>query len=172
MSTAFLDPVRTALIEKEVPTVERIVNCLWRRRPIAGMEKGDLVSEGCIGLIKAADSYDETRGTEFRTHAVLCIRRALSNTLKRADVRNADALVAEVLQEENIAVPDFTAASDAKLSVETALPQLKPKRRQAVQLYFLDNLPQADVARQMHISQTHAKRLIDQGLANLRELLD
>ena len=35
-----------------------------------GTEYDDLFQAGCVGLIKAADNFDETRGFAFSTYAV------------------------------------------------------------------------------------------------------
>ena len=38
-----------------------------------GVEYDDLFQAGCIGLIKAADNFDENRGFAFSTYAVPAI---------------------------------------------------------------------------------------------------
>jgi len=162
---------RDALIEQHVPVVERLVNCMWKRWPIAGMERADLVSYGTIGLIRAADTFDESRGAEFPTHAYNCIRRALQDVYKSAAVRISSRFVTEALDEEQLSTDDTTSASDNRLDIEAALAQLSPQLRTAMDLHYVRGHNKTLVARSMGISPTHAGRLIKKGLAQLRELL-
>lgn len=46
-----------------------------------GLELADLISEGSIGLVKAAERFDETRGFKFTTFAVWYIREAITAAL-------------------------------------------------------------------------------------------
>lgn len=45
--------------------------------PIKENYKEDIISEGMLGLCKAADTFDESRGVRFSTYAAMCIRNAM-----------------------------------------------------------------------------------------------
>ena len=47
-----------------------------------GAEKEDLIQEGMIGLVKAYNTYDPSKGASFSTYAELCINRQLINAVK------------------------------------------------------------------------------------------
>ena len=47
-----------------------LVHSLARRFRYKGIEYDDLFQAGCMGLIKAADNFDEERGLKFSTYAV------------------------------------------------------------------------------------------------------
>ena len=57
---------RNALIEQNL----RLVHACARRFKGKGIEYDDLYSAGCLGLTKAADRFDESRGFRFSTYAV------------------------------------------------------------------------------------------------------
>lgn len=57
---------RNALIEQNL----RLVHACARRFKGKGIEYDDLYSAGCLGLTKAADRFDESRGFCFSTYAV------------------------------------------------------------------------------------------------------
>jgi len=57
---------RDAFIEQNMGLVYSCARKLQGR----GMEFDDLVQAGCVGLIKATDGFDATRGLQFSTYAV------------------------------------------------------------------------------------------------------
>ena len=57
---------RNELIEANV----RLVHSCCKRYTGRGMEYADLFQVGCIGLLKAAEGFDESRGLCFSTYAV------------------------------------------------------------------------------------------------------
>lgn len=57
---------RNELIESNV----RLVHACCKRFVGRGMEYDDIFQVGCIGLMKAADGFDESRGLCFSTYAV------------------------------------------------------------------------------------------------------
>jgi len=68
---------RNNLVEANLKFVIAIVRAYQDR----GMPLEDLVSAGNIGLIKAADRFDETRGVKFISYAVWWIRQSVLYTL-------------------------------------------------------------------------------------------
>lgn len=70
--------------------LERMVNCNLRFVVTVakcyqglGLELGDLISAGNIGLISAARRFDETIGTKFSTYAVCWIRQSILQSLAK-----------------------------------------------------------------------------------------
>ena len=50
-----------------------------------GAEKADLIQEGMIGLVRAYNTYDPSKGASFCTFAELCINRQLINAVKASN---------------------------------------------------------------------------------------
>ncbi len=57
---------RTEFIEKNIP----LVHSLCKRFIGRGIEYDDLFQAGCMGLVKAYDGFDKSRGLAFSTYAV------------------------------------------------------------------------------------------------------
>ena len=64
---------REELIERMLP----LVNSIARGYRTAGLERADLVQEGCVGILRALRRFDPDRGVPFSVYAALWIRQAL-----------------------------------------------------------------------------------------------
>ena len=66
------EEARGKLIEHNLRLVAHIVK---KYAPTAGNDSDDLISIGTIGLIKAIDSFDETKKIRLATYAARCIQK-------------------------------------------------------------------------------------------------
>ncbi len=78
------DPeARDQLLARHLGLVHHVAREVSRRIP--SIELGELVSAGALGLMKALDSFDLSRGLAFSTYAVLRIRGAILDDLRSRD---------------------------------------------------------------------------------------
>ena len=71
------DKARQRLIEANLRFVISVANQYHQH----DMDLSDLISEGNIGLIKAAELFDDTRGFKFISYAVWWIRQSISSAI-------------------------------------------------------------------------------------------
>lgn len=75
---------REALILEHIPLVKHLVGRMGFDAP--GLDRDDLYGVGLIGLIAAADAWDEERGIAFSTFAYPRIRGSILDELRRLDI--------------------------------------------------------------------------------------
>lgn len=74
---------RNYIVEYHMPLVHQVVHSLMRKLP-HNIEKDDLLGYGSFGLIKAAETYDPSKG-KFVTHAAFRINNAIYDGLRKED---------------------------------------------------------------------------------------
>ncbi|MCB0334061.1 MAG: sigma-70 family RNA polymerase sigma factor [Bdellovibrionales bacterium] len=75
---------RDELITAHAPFVAQVAKSLIRQMGISYDVLDDFIGAGSLGLIIAADKYDETVSSNFRAYASVVIRSQIINYLRRA----------------------------------------------------------------------------------------
>ena len=73
--------IRNTLVEKNLGLVRKIIRQDYYQNHESGMTEDDLMQEGSIGLMKAIERFDSTRG-RFSTYAWIWIRQSISRALE------------------------------------------------------------------------------------------
>jgi RNA polymerase sigma factor for flagellar operon FliA len=74
---------RAQLLDKYLGLVHHAAREIARRTP--AMELGDLLSAGTLGLMRALDTFDVSRGLAFSTYAMTRIRGSILDDLRARD---------------------------------------------------------------------------------------
>ena len=107
-----------------------------------GLSLGDLINEGNIGLIKAAQRFDETRGFKFISYAVWWIRQSILQAIAE--------------QSRIVRLPLNQIGSINKISKETARLEQELERMPSVEeIADLVEIPENKVAESIRISGKH-----------------
>ena len=147
----------------------------------------DLISEGAIGLVKAAEKYDALRGKPFVTFAAPYIRRAIEAAINKlqndVDVRSTDESI-PVGSRNNYTLlnvledPDAPRADaiieQASLSEDLlrGLGILNEREQQVVKRYFgvdAERQTMAEIAEVMGLKRERVRQVRDQALRKLRK---
>ncbi len=110
------DNLRNSFIESNLP----LVHSLCKRFVGRGIEYDDLYQAGCVGLVKAADGFDNNRGLCFSTYAVPVILGEI-----RRMFRDGGAIkVSRSLKELSLKITRAKTKLELKLSREPTISEL------------------------------------------------
>lgn len=195
------ETARELLVEKNMGFIVQTADFVYRSSSLEGsdlnIDMNDLVQEGCIGLLKAIPTYDQSIGVKFLTYAAPFIRNAMTDLVRDAFSRYEQRMVDsenglglqkvrldEVLPgEERLlrmeAVADIAAKSPEQVYEERetlrelyeGLGQIS-EREQTYLLYrhgFADDIGHTLIgtAIHFHLSESRAKKLEGEAMDNL-----
>lgn len=171
----------------------RFVVTIARSYQGKGLTMDDLVSEGNIGLMKAAAKYDSERGLRFVNYAVFFIRQQIEKALKQesAELRvenakdglsrsvdaplgnRANMSLLSVLSDVNSPLADVrvydSAIADA---VEYALRSLSEREHQVIAAYYgieQEHLTMAEIAEDMQLNRERVRQIRNRAVRRLRK---
>jgi RNA polymerase sigma factor for flagellar operon FliA len=139
-------------VKKFAPLVKRIAYHLMARLP-ASVHVDDLIQAGLIGLMDAAENYDDAQGAQFETYAVQRIRGSMLDELRHADwlprtvrksLRQIDATINK-LEQKNQRVPNEMEVAK-EMNVELSQYQQMLLDARGHQLLYYEDLQDSDDA--------------------------
>lgn len=140
----------------------------------------ELVQEGMLGLLEAAERYDYTRGVAFSVFAMHRIRGRMLDFLQVEDGAKSfsldDTNAAGVAWADVLAASGRTPFEEAELNMLTdrvtqALQRLPVKEQQVLTGIYLEDRSAADMADSIHVSLGHIYRLQKRGVRRIRGML-
>lgn len=183
--------------ERLVAANLRFVVSVARRYRHRGLPFEDLVAEGNIGLLRAAERFDADRGVRFVTYAAWWIRQSILGALARkrrvdgrgrgsgrtrrrrphvsleTGARPGSRALTEVLADDRAERPDRPLQrAELRRAVGAGLAFLPEREARVLRLYYgLDGRPAlglAEVGRELGVSRERARQLKARGLELLR----
>ena len=173
---------RQRLIEHNLRLVAHII----KKHYANAREQEDLVSIGTIGLIKAVDTFDSSKGSRLATYAARCIENEILMHFRGLKKTERDISLSEPIDADSEGNPltlmdvlsqEDTMAED--LERRTALTRLgdyihqclEPREREIIALRYglgCQPLTQWQIAARLDISRSYVSRLETRALNKLR----
>ncbi len=175
---------RNKLIEHNL----RLVVYIAKRFENTNLDIEDLISVGTIGLIKAINSYDNTKKIKLATYAARCIENEIlmylrknnktKNNISLDEPLNVDWEGNMLLLSDILGTDPDDVFYDAEKSVETealakCANKLPERERQIIKMRFgilgIEKKTQKEIADIMGISQSYISRLEKKVLSKLKK---
>lgn len=169
----------------------RFVVSVAKRYQNRGVALSDLVNEGNLGLIRAAERFDEQKGVRFISYAVWWIRQAILQAIDRARIPghvqgpparwvsldaplgdDRSARLADVVADDGEGPHDEVQRGALREAVDSSLTCLPEREARVLRRYFGldDGVPATldQIAREIGVSRERVRQLKDRALARLR----
>jgi RNA polymerase primary sigma factor len=180
-------------VNKLIEANLRFVVVIARQYQGRGLAMEDLVSEGNIGLMKAARKYDATKGLRFVNYAVVPIRQQIEKALKvesaeqrvesvrDGQTRSVDAPLGtktnmsllSVLVDSNSPLADERLLrSNVETAVEYALRSLNERESQVVNAFFgigQEHATMAEIAEEMNLKRERVRQIRDKAIRKMKK---
>lgn len=169
---------RRRLIESYQPLVVKAL-MRWRADETILM---DLVQEGIIGLIEAAENFEPERGVAFSLFAIHRIRGRMLNYLEKEGNRPAVSLetpldspeglvIGETLADSALPVAEVAERNFLTDQLRSAVSRLPNKERLTLNGIFIEEKEPVQLASALQITPSHLYRLQKQGIRRVRGML-
>jgi RNA polymerase sigma-B factor len=167
------DRNRTQLIEANLGLARAVA----RRFARGGESLEDLTQVGYVALIHAIDRFDPKRQVPLEAYAVTTIRGEIQRHVRdaaapvrapRRSRERPDVVVSAVpLPLDAADAADPIAAAEARTDLRAALERLDERERRAVALRYVADLPRAQVAARLGLSEAQTARILSRATRRL-----
>ncbi|NCA67539.1 MAG: sigma-70 family RNA polymerase sigma factor [Clostridia bacterium] len=154
------------------------------------MDSDDLISVGAIGLLKAIDTFQYDKGTQFSTYAAKCIDNEILMTIRANKKNQACVSLYQTIgidKEGNEITLIDTLYNDDNVAMKVEKQCVKEKLLEIIEkvlsereykiicmrygLKELDVLPQREIAKKFSISRSYISRIEKKALQKLKEYM-
>lgn len=179
---------KSILVERNLRLVAHIV----KKYSYPGKDVDDLISIGTVGLIKAIDSFDSSKGTRLATYASRCIENEIlmlirNNKKTKGEIYLQDPIgvdkegneisLMDVLSSEDDSIIDIV---DSRIQIKKLYKKinetLKGREKTIIQLRYglLDGSAQTqrEIAKLLNISRSYVSRIEKRALKKLLKELN
>ena len=184
-------------LSKLVEANLRFVVTVARQYRGQGVEMEDLVSEGNMGLMKAAANFDASRGVRFVNYAVVHVRQQIEKAIaqqsglyqvpkdvKHDEVARQQSMPLSVDAPANMSLLSVLVNQDAPLAdervhseviedaVEFALGSLDKRESKVINSYFgigQEHETMAEIAEDMELKRERVRQIRDKAIRKLRK---
>lgn len=166
----------------------RLVAHIIKKYHLSSEEQDDLISIGTIGLIKAVNTFDNTKGIKFATYASKCIENEVLMHYRSKKKSSNEVSISEPIDVDSEGNPltlidiisiDDTIADDIDRNIKTKqlyqyVEELNDEREKTIiilryGLYGTVPLTQKQVAQKLDISRSYVSRIEKRVLEKLRK---
>lgn len=174
---------RNALVVQYQYLPRRVVRVLSNSVAVQRIGYDDAIQVGFLGLLRAAEKWDASRGVKFITYAFHAVRNRILQAGTLCQYRPVCYLPVRACDNgdygwtEDATLP-HPAAPPARYDplemqeIMEALDKLPPRWRKVLRLRYLRGKPMRDVAKAIRRSKQRTSELRDMSLAWLRAYLD
>ena len=171
----------------------RFVIVIARQYQGQGLAMEDLVSEGNMGLMKAAGKYDATRGLRFVNYAVVFIRQQIEKALKKesaeqrvestrdGQTRSVDAplgskanvsLLSVLVNTDSPQADQRVYDANLEEAVERALQTLNERETTVINAFFglgEERMTMAEIGERMNLKRERVRQIRNKAVRQLRK---
>lgn len=149
-------------------------------------EYDDLVSEGTIGLIKAAQTYDENKEIKFSTYSARCIKNQILMYLRKENKHKNVQSLDDILNEDNdgkkLVISDLIAdernyyqereMNETLENVLNWILNIEDSRIRTILLLESAGIQQKVIGEKLNISQSYISRIQGKMRKKLKKIMD